>query len=149
MKKQTQILTVFLSVLLLSAVTMVQAQTQGGTSVQQGGTQTINNGPTNCSTNPAVICNPLAASNVTNLLNGIVAIATPVGAIIAVLAFIWVGFKFIQAQGNPEKITEARNALMYVAIGTAILLGAKIITTVITNSLTSAGVVKQGLLPTQ
>jgi len=101
--------------------------------------------PTPCSSGSATICNPLHASSVTAVLTNVVNIAIPIGAVIAVIMFIYVGFKFIFAQGKPEKISEAWKWFAWVAIGTAILLGAKVIVTVIEGTLTSAGAVNPSL----
>src|ERR1035437_2747715 len=101
-----------------------------------------------CSSNSNAICNPLNSSDVTSLMTSLVNTAIPIGAIIAVIMFVYVGFKFIFAQGKPEKIKEAWNWFAWVAIGTAILLGAKVIVTIMESTLTSAGVVQPGLLPT-
>ena len=98
--------------------------------------------------NSSGICNPLKATSVTAVLTAVVNIAIPIGAVIAVIMFVYVGFKFIFAQGKPEKITDAWKWFAYVAIGTAILLGAKVIITIMESTLTSAGVVQPGLLPT-
>jgi len=102
-----------------------------------------------CSSNSAVICNPLQSSSVTTLLTSIINLAIYVGAIIAVIMYVYVGFKFIFAQGKPEKISEAWSWFIWVSVGAAILIGAKAIVTVIESSLTSAGLVQQGVLPTQ
>jgi type IV secretory pathway VirB2 component (pilin) len=104
---------------------------------------------TPCSSNSNAICNPLNSSDITALLTNLVNIAIPIGAIIAVIMFIYVGFKFIFAQGKPEAIKDAWKWFGYVAIGTAILIGAKVIVSIMESTLTSAGLVKQGLLPTQ
>ena len=101
-----------------------------------------------CSSNSNAICNPLKATSVTAVLTDVVNIAIPIGAVIAVIMFVYVGFKFIFAQGKPEKITDAWKWFAYVAIGTAILLGAKVIITIMESTLTSAGVVQPGILPT-
>ena len=101
-----------------------------------------------CSSNSNAICNPLNSSSITTLLTDLVNIAIPIGAVIAVIMFVYVGFKFIFAQGKPEKIKEAWSWFAWVAIGTAILLGAKVIVTIMESTLTSAGVVQPGLLPT-
>jgi type IV secretory pathway VirB2 component (pilin) len=106
-------------------------------------------GSTPCSANSNAICNPLNSSDITALLTNLVDIAIPIGAIIAVIMFIYVGFKFIFAQGKPEKIKDAWKWFGYVAIGTAILIGAKVIVSIMESTLTSAGLVKQGLLPSQ
>lgn len=51
-------------------------------------------------------------------------IILPLGGMLAVLAFIYSGFLYVTAQGNDTKIKKAHTALLYTAIGTAILLGA-------------------------
>jgi len=63
-----------------------------------------------------------------NIFNGIV---FPIGGILAVLAFIYSGFLYVTAQGNESKIKTAHTALLYTAIGTAVLLGARVISEVI------------------
>ena len=40
---------------------------------------------------------------------------------------IWVGFMFVAAQGNSEKISKARTALLWTIIGGLILIGAQAI----------------------
>ena len=125
---------------------------QGGTLIQQGGTATLNNNPNSnvpCSSNSNAICNPLKSSSLTQLLTSAVNIAIPIGAVIAVIMYVYVGFKFIFAQGKSEKINEAWDWFIWVTVGTAILIGAKVIVTVIESTLTSAGLVQPGLLPTQ
>ncbi len=62
-------------------------------------------------------------------------IVLPVGGVLAVLAFIYAGFKYVLAQGDPAKIKDAHRALLYTVIGTAILLGAWLITDVISNTI--------------
>ena len=101
-----------------------------------------------CSSNSTGICNPLSTSDITTLLTDLVNDAIPIGAVLAVIMYVYIGFKFVFAQGNPAKITEAWSWLLWVSVGTAILIGAKVIVTVIESTLTSAGVVQQGLLPT-
>ena len=93
--------------------------------------------------NPAgVLPNPLKnVSSISDLLYLIADILTYIGAILAVLALIWVGFKFVAAQGKPDKLKEARNNFFAIIIGVAILVGASAIVTILKNSLTSAGVV--------
>ena len=92
---------------------------------------------------PGSIANPLKCPNgaancgLIDYFNAIVdGILIPIGAVIAVMAFIWAGFLFVTAGGEPKKIEDARRALLYVAIGTAVLLGAKAISAVITGTIT-------------
>lgn len=97
---------------------------------------------TGCPAN--TLCNPLKVGSIQDLLYLIVNIATYIGVILAVLALIWVGFRFIAAQGNPEKIKEAREFFYAVVIGIAILIGASTIVNIVKNTLTTAGVVQPG-----
>lgn len=62
-------------------------------------------------------------------------IILPIGGILAVLAFIYSGFLYVTAQGDAKKITTAHHALLYTAIGTAVLLGAWVIAKVIENTI--------------
>lgn len=57
------------------------------------------------------------------ILDGVVEI----GTIILTLALVYVGFLFVVAQGNEEKLKNARGALMWTVIGGLVLLGAKAI----------------------
>ncbi|KKW14186.1 MAG: hypothetical protein UY54_C0022G0005 [Parcubacteria group bacterium GW2011_GWA2_50_10b] len=50
-------------------------------------------------------------------------IILPIGGVLAVLAFIYSGFLYVTAQGNETKLKTAHTALLYTAIGTAVLLG--------------------------
>lgn len=58
-------------------------------------------------------------------------IIIPIGAVLAILAFIYAGFLYVTAAGDEKKIGTAHKALLYAAIGTAVLLGAGVIAQVI------------------
>lgn len=71
-----------------------------------------------------------------NLFNSLIDnVLLPLGAVLAILAFIWTGFMFVTAQGNETKLGTAKRALLYVVIGTAILLGARVLGAVIANTI--------------
>ena len=40
---------------------------------------------------------------------------------VAVIIIIWIGVQFLTANGNPEKISKARTALLWTVIGLAII----------------------------
>ena len=92
-----------------------------------------------------VLCNPLKVNSVIDLIYLVVDIVTYIGGIIAVLAILFSGCKFVMALGNPKKIEEARNYLFAVVIGTAILLGAQGIVIILKNTLSSAGILKSNV----
>lgn len=75
------------------------------------------------------INNPLG-KNITDIpsfIEALVNIVLIVGIPIVALAIIYTGFLFVTAQGNSEKITKAKKALVYTLIGAALLLGAFVI----------------------
>ena len=58
----------------------------------------------------------------------------------AIIVFwLFVGFKFVSAQGSSEKIIEARNALLWAVVGTAIVAGAQVLKIVIEGTISSLG----------
>lgn len=57
------------------------------------------------------------------------------GAVVVVFFVVFAGFKFVVAQGNPEKIAQAKQMLFYTLIGGAILLGAKVISSAIKSTI--------------
>ena len=70
------------------------------------------------------ICNPLkGSSTIPEFIQKVLEGALKIGFPVIALAIIYCGFLFVEARGNPEKITKARNALMYTLLGAAILLG--------------------------
>lgn len=85
--------------------------------------------------------NPLKdIDSLEDLLNAILEAVVRLGSIILVIMIVYVGFKFVVAQGNEEKLQDARNALVWTVIGGLILLGATAISAVIqetAGSLTS------------
>jgi hypothetical protein len=90
------------------------------------------------------LVNPLGSgtSIMSFLLSILNIITTTVGPVIVILMLVFVGFKFVTAQGEPGKITEARQMLLWTVVGALILLGAKVIAIGIcqtTNALSTGG----------
>ncbi len=76
------------------------------------------------------IVNPLGQDgpdDIPSFIRLIVKAVLYVGVPIVALAIIYTGFLFVEAQGNPEKITKAKKALTYTLIGAALLLGAFVV----------------------
>ena len=115
MKKITNIFT-FLTVATLPIVS-VFAQGTDGTSI---------------AVNPLKNVNTL--EDLMPLLAGLI---SDLAAIAAVFFLIWSGFKFVVARGNPGKLDEAKSNFFYGVIGLAIMIGAKVIEEIISNTLTS------------
>ncbi len=56
----------------------------------------------------------------TEVINAVITILLP----IIVLMFVYSGFLFLKAQGNPGEITKARTSLMWSFVGAMVVLGA-------------------------
>ena len=70
-------------------------------------------------------------------LDAILRAVVEIGTIVLTLALVYVGFKFVTAQGNQEKLSSARSALMWTVIGGLILLGAQTLGLVIRGTVES------------
>ncbi len=81
--------------------------------------------------------NPLKFDSLPKLMEAILGAVVQLGAILLVFMLVWVGFLFVVAQGNPEKLSSARSALIWTLIGGMILLGATAISKVIEATVTS------------
>ncbi len=75
--------------------------------------------------------NPLKFNSLPKLIEAILGGVVQLGAILLAFMLVWVGFLFVVAQGNPEKVSAARSALVWTVIGGLILLGATAISKVI------------------
>lgn len=88
--------------------------------------------------------NPLGdrINNLPAFIYMLLGIVFRIGAVISVLALMYVGFMFVTARGDPTKLETARNAFLYTVIGIAVLLGGVLIASVIQNTV---GELAQGL----
>ncbi len=77
-------------------------------------------------------------NNLVDVLEALVKnVLMPIAGVVCVLAFIYAGFTYVTAAGDPGKIKTAHRALGYAAVGTAILLGAWAISEAIQGTLNS------------
>ena len=86
------------------------------------------------------LINPLQSGNsLSSFLQQILAFVIRIGAVVVILMMVYVGFKFVTAQGNETKISEAKNMLLWTIIGALILLGAQVIAAGIQATVQSLG----------
>ena len=83
------------------------------------------------------LTNPLKAESVQDLILAVVKTVLKLAIPIAVLFIIWSGFKFVMAQGNPEKIKGAIKTFQWTVIGLAVIFGAYVIATIIKSTIES------------
>lgn len=82
----------------------------------------------------AIIENPLNVDSIAELIAAVLNLIIQLGTPLLVLAFVYVGYLFVSARGNDQKLVQAKTALLYVVIGAALVLGAFVISTVIQNT---------------
>lgn len=89
----------------------------------------------NCDPAGGKICPPINETTlngfIKTFLEGILKIGIPIVA----LAVIYSGFLFVAARGNSEKLTKAKDALLYTLIGAAILLGSWAIAQLVSDTI--------------
>jgi hypothetical protein len=115
---------------------LIHAQTDlgtggGATGLGTGGGAT-DLGTTGCS--GGGLSNPLSSCTIQDLLGKVLDAAIAIGTVVVTIMLVYCGFLFVVAQGNEEKIRDARSALVWTVIGALILLGAKVISSVIANT---------------
>ena len=114
--KKLLLITIFVLVVFMPAFSFAQV------------TQPIGNTAT------TTINNPISVNNINDFIKVILVGVIKIGIPIVALAIIYSGFLFVSAQGNPEKLKEAKRALMYTLIGAAILLGSWAIAQIISET---------------
>ncbi|MCD5390159.1 MAG: pilin, partial [Candidatus Pacebacteria bacterium] len=74
------------------------------------------------------LANPLGTvDTIPEFVKAVLDIVMKVGVPLVALAIIYTGYLFIAAQGKPEELKKAKDALVYVFVGSMILLGAYVI----------------------
>jgi len=82
----------------------------------------------------AQLVDPLGNKEIPEIVAKLMKIVIDIGSVVAVIAFIYVGYLFVEARGNTGKLDKAKENLWYTVIGVAILLGASIIANTITTT---------------
>lgn len=89
------------------------------------------------------LSNPLKVDSIGGLVQNFVEIFSYIAILFAVLALIYVGLRFILARGDPTKMNELKEWLLWIVVGVAVVIGARIIIQVVINTLSASGVVDQ------
>ncbi len=79
--------------------------------------------------------NPLQAKSLPALIDSLASVVLQLGVIVAALSIMYGGFMYVTAQGNEEKLASAQKTITWSLVGTAILIGAKVIIKVITGTI--------------
>ncbi len=83
------------------------------------------------------LVNPLQVGSFPEFLRAILGGIVEIGTIVLIMMLVYVGFLFVVARGNSEKLQSAKSALVWTVIGGLILLGATAIQLVIEGTVES------------
>ncbi len=74
------------------------------------------------------LINPLkSGTSLEGFLNNILDFIIRIGTIVVILMTVFVGYKFVVAQGNDSELSKAKMMFLYTVIGALVLLGARAI----------------------
>ncbi len=92
--------------------------------------------------------NPLDAkfNTVGGVINGFLGIFTYLVILFAVIMIIYVGLRFVLAQGNTTELTKRKDQLLWLLVGVGIVIGARILIGAVINTLDATGVVQPGVI---
>lgn len=85
-------------------------------------------------------------NTVGGLVQGFLEIFSYLAVLFGVLMLIWIGLQFVLSQGNSEKMKELKKQLLWIVVGIAIVIGARIIVSVVINTLKATGTVSEGVI---
>ncbi len=82
--------------------------------------------------------NPLGnVDSINDFISAIIDIILLVAYPVLVLAFIWIGFSFVMAQGNSTKLDKVKQNLWYTLLGALVIIGAKAISLALDGTIRS------------
>lgn len=82
-----------------------------------------------------------ASGDVTKIetfIKSIIQILVTIAGLVSAGFFVWGGFGYMTSSGNPVELDKAKNTIKYSAIGLAVVLGAFVLTNVISDLATGA-----------
>jgi len=71
--------------------------------------------------------NPIGVNSLQQFIERALQIVIDIGFPLLVLAIVYVGFLFVSARGNEEKLQTAKTAFFWVVIGAILILGSQVI----------------------
>ncbi len=77
-------------------------------------------------------------SKVTNFIQNIIQIFVTIAGLVATGFMVVGGFRYMTSSGNPEALDGAKKTVLYSAVGLAIVIGAFVISKIVTDIATSA-----------
>ena len=88
------------------------------------------------------IGNPGFMGDLNKVLHTLIAALIKISIPLLVLAFVYIGFLFVQAQGEPEELKKIKKYFIWALVGALIILGADMILTTIEDSVKNSDLFK-------
>jgi TRAP-type C4-dicarboxylate transport system permease small subunit len=82
-----------------------------------------------------------ASADVTKIetfIKSIIQILVTIAGLVSAGFFVWGGFGYITSSGNPEMLDRSKRTILYSAIGLAVVLGAFVLTNIVSDLATGA-----------
>ena len=77
-------------------------------------------------------------SQIQSFIQSIIQVMITLAGLVSVGFFVWGGFGYITSSGNPESLDRSKKTILYSAIGLAIVLGAFVLSNIVTQLATTA-----------
>ncbi len=77
-------------------------------------------------------------SQIQSFIQSVIQVMITLAGLVSVGFFVWGGFGYITSSGNPESLDRSKKTILYSAIGLAIVLGAFVLSNVVTQLATTA-----------
>lgn len=84
--------------------------------------------------------NPLGFDTLYDFLVAILDVVIYIAFPALILFFVWIGFKFLMAQGDPKEIQKAREYFLWAIVGALLVLGARVLADAIRGTVDQLGV---------
>jgi TRAP-type C4-dicarboxylate transport system permease small subunit len=77
-------------------------------------------------------------TSVETFIKSVIQVLVAVAGLVAAGFFVWGGVAYITSSGNPESLDRAKKTIVYAAIGLAVVLGAFVLTNIVSDLATGA-----------
>ena len=77
-------------------------------------------------------------SQIESFIQSVIQVMIALAGAVSVGFFVWGGFGYITSSGDPEKLDKSKKTVMYSGIGLAIVLGAFVLSSIVTQLATAA-----------
>lgn len=77
-------------------------------------------------------------SSIETFIKSVIGILVKIAGLVAAGFFVWGGFGYITSSGNPEMLDRSKRTILYSAIGLAVVLGAFVLTNIVSELATGA-----------